>query len=245
VPDGGPRIALTFDGATSANGTSDLLDLLNELDLSVTMFVTGRFIENHPAVVRRALLAGHEIGNHTYSHRHLTTYERNRRHNLRPEINRSWFETELRRTEDAFRRATGRPMAPLWRAPYGEENGSLRRWALELGYLHVRWSSLQNTSLDSLDWVEDEHSSLYFDSKRLVDRLLRFPKLEGGIVLMHLATRRDEPPWNDLPRFTNEIRGRGLGISSVTVLLEASPTWRSWLDRARSNHQASFGGPSE
>jgi hypothetical protein len=114
-------------------------------------------------------------------------------------------------------------------------------WALEIGYLHVRWSSLQGASLDSLDWVEDEHSSLYFNSNRLVDRLLRFPKLEGGIVLMHLSTNRPEPPWIQLPRFTKGIRSRGLTLGSVTVLLENSASWRVWLGRARLNHAREFG----
>ncbi len=90
-------------------------------------------------------------------------------------------------------------MAPLWRAPYGEENSTLRGWALELGYLHVRWSSLEGASLDARDWVADEHSKLYQDSRKMMDRLLGFPHLEGGIVLMHLSTERSEPPWGELP----------------------------------------------
>jgi peptidoglycan/xylan/chitin deacetylase (PgdA/CDA1 family) len=240
VVDAGPRLALTFDGATSANGTHDLLDMLQQLDLTVTLFVTGGFIEKFPAVIRRAVLAGHEVGNHTFSHPRLTTYAQNRRHDLLPTVSKSWFIDELRRTEEAFRKATGRPMAPLWRAPYGEENSTLRGWAMELGYLHIRWSSLQGKSLDSLDWVEDEHSSLYFNSNRLVDRLLAFPKMEGGIVLMHLATERDVPPWSELPRFTREIQNRGVTVTTVTDLLNNSNTWRPWLERAAERHQEVF-----
>ncbi len=237
VSDAGPRIALTFDGATSANGTTDLLDLLQQLDLRVTIFVTGEFIQRYPSLVRRALLAGHEVGNHTFSHKHLTSYGKNRRHELLPTVSKTWFLSELSRTEEAFRSATGRPMAPLWRAPYGEENAALRGWAMELGYLHVRWSSLQGVSLDSLDWVEDEHSSLYFDPSRLVDRLLAFPKLEGGIVLMHLSTKRRVPPWSELPRFVTEIRSRDLQVGSVSVLLGHSDRWRPWLQRATARHE--------
>jgi peptidoglycan/xylan/chitin deacetylase (PgdA/CDA1 family) len=240
VDDAGPRLALTFDGAISADGTAELLNLLQELDLQVTLFVTGKFVEEYPSLVRSALLAGHEVGNHTYSHPHLTTYPENQRHQLLPSISRQRFQSQLRRTEEAFRAATGHPMAPLWRAPYGEENATLRRWAMELGYLHIRWSSLRGASLDSLDWVEDEHSSLYFDSNRLVDRLLAFPELEGGIVLMHLATHRPVPPWSELPRFVAEIRGRGLDIVSVSALLESSDRWRPWLDRARARHAEVF-----
>jgi peptidoglycan/xylan/chitin deacetylase (PgdA/CDA1 family) len=237
VQDAGPRIALTFDGNASTNRTAELLDLLQQHDLEITIFVTGRFIERYPSIVRRAVLSGHEIGNHTYSHPHLTSYAKDRRHRLLPEITRESFQRELRRAEEAFARATGHAMQPLWRSPYGEENRILRGWALEMGYLHVRWSSLEGKSLDTHDWVADEHSSLYKNSRKIMERLLQFPKLEGGIILMHMATEREEPPWQELPVFLEALEQRGMEPTTVTRLLEASPTWRRWLRRARENHR--------
>lgn len=236
VRDAGPRIAITFDGNASSNRTGELLDILHEHDLKVTLFVTGRFVERYPSVIRRAVLAGHELGNHTYSHPHLTSYAENRRHQLLAGVTRESFQRELRRTEEVFAAATGRAMQPLWRAPFGEENRVLRGWALEMGYLHVRWSSLEGASLDSHDWIADEHSSLYKSSSRIMERLLQFPQLGGGIILMHLATERAEPPWAELPVFLEALSQRGLQPIQVTRLLEASPTWRPWLQRAQKNH---------
>jgi len=237
VTDAGPLIALTFDGNSSSNRTGELLDLLHDLDLQTTLFVTGRFVERYPEVIRRAVLSGHEVGNHTYSHLHLTTYEKNRRHDLQTGITRERFQNELRKTEAAFRKATGRAMMPLWRAPYGEENRTLRGWALEMGYLHIRWSSVEGASLDSRDWVADEHSSMYQNSSTMMDRLLRFPELRGGIVLMHLATSRNEPPWQELPTFVDHLRERGVQPTTVMRLLESSPAWRPWLRRAQTRHR--------
>jgi len=236
VTDGGPRIALTFDGGASANRTAELLDLLQSLNIRATLFLTGEFIEKQPALVRRAVLAGHEIGNHSYSHPHLTTYETTHTQHLIPGMTREIFVEELRKTERVFRKATGRSMAPLWRAPYGEENPTLRAWALEAGYLHVRWSYLKGKSLDTLDWVDNEHSSLYRDSRQIVERLLRFPHLEGGIVLMHLSTDRREVPWAHLPEFIEALHMRHIEAVRVSVLLENSPTWRKWLEKARKRH---------
>jgi peptidoglycan/xylan/chitin deacetylase (PgdA/CDA1 family) len=237
VEDAGPRIAITFDGNASSNGTAELLDLLQQHGLRVTLFVTGEFIEREPAIVRRAVLAGHEIGNHTFSHPHLTTWEENRRHDLIPGMTRQRFQEELRKTEQAFVRATGRGLKPLWRAPYGEENRVLRYWALEVGYLHVRWSSLQGASLDSHDWVADEHSSLYKSSARIMERLANFPRLEGGIILMHLASDRAEPPWRELPAFLESLEARGVEPALVTQMLGNSPTWRRWYRRAEVRHR--------
>jgi len=241
VHDAGPRIAITFDGNASSNRTAELLDLLQRHELKVTLFVTGQFIERYPAIVRRAVLEGHEIGNHSYSHPHLTTYAENKRHRLLPGVTRRSFQNSLRKTEQAFRAATGRPMQPLWRAPFGEENRLLRGWALELGYLHVRWSSLQGESLDSRDWIADEHSSLYQSSSTIMERLLGFPELEGGIILMHLATERSEPPWAKLPEFLEALEDRGLEPTQVTRLLESSRTWRPWLERAQERHRQVHG----
>ena len=241
ITDAGPRIAITFDGNASSNRTAELLDLLQLHDLKVTLFVTGQFIEKYPSIVRRAVLEGHEIGNHTYSHPHLTTYGEDRRHRLIPGMTRERLQGELRRTEEAFKRATGRSMQPLWRSPFGEENRAIRGWALEMGYLHVRWSSLQGASLDSRDWIADEHSSLYQKSSTIMERLLQFPELEGGIILMHLATERAEAPWKELPAFLEAINERGLEATQVTQLLERSKTWRPWLRRAEARHEQTYG----
>lgn len=238
VRDDGPHLALTFDAGSTANGTAQLLALFRRLQLRPTLFVTGAFIRNHPALVRQAVLDGHEIGNHLFTHPHLTTYARNRRQQLLPNVTRPWFRHQLLETERLFFEATGRRMAPLWRAPYGEENATLRSWAYDLGYLHVRWSSLQGTSLDSRDWVADEHSSLFEDPDRMMKRLLGFPHLEGGIVLMHLSTHRSQPPWKVLPRLVEKLRARGIRLGSVTSLLESSPSWRPRLETARRRFDA-------
>ncbi len=240
VPGAGPRIALTFDGGSDGNGAAQVLDTLQRLGVRATLFVTGRFVQEHPGVVRRALLEGHEVGNHTMHHPHLTTYESDRRQALRPGMTRERFRRELLEAEAAFLRATGRPMAPLWRAPYGEENATLRRWAFELGYLHVRWSLLRGHSLDSRDWVADEHSPLYEDTDRMVERLLRFPHLEGGIVLMHLASRREHPAWSRLPDLVHRLRARRLRVVPVTELLAASPSWSPRLQEAARRHRATL-----
>ena len=243
VGDAGERIALTFDGGATNNGTAELLDLLRSLRLRVTMFVTGEFIERHPHMVRSALLDGHEIGNHTYSHPHLTTWAEDQRHRLLPGVNRDLLADQLTRTERAFWRATGQRMAPLWRAPYGEENNTLRAWALEMGYLHVRWSSIEGASLDTLDWVSDEHSGLYRQPERMLERLLRFPHLEGGIVLMHLGSDRREPPWRILPSLVSALAERSIEPVTVSELLTRSPSWRPWLEQATENLRARTAGP--
>ena len=66
-----PVVALTFDDGPNPDFTPPLLDTLRDLDVSATFFVVGRNAEKYPYIVSRITTEGHEIGNHTYSHRFL------------------------------------------------------------------------------------------------------------------------------------------------------------------------------
>lgn len=220
-----PAFALTFDAHEAAQGASQLLDLLHERGLRATLFVTGRFAERYPALVRRAAAEGHEIGNHSYSHPHLTTWASNGRHDTRPGVTREWLQDELRRAALAIEAAIGGPPAPLWRAPYGEHNPAIRAWAAELGLLHVDWTRADGDALDALDWVEDPRSRRFMGPEAMARRLLRFEArtgvpLAGSIVLMHLGSpREDQPLLEALPIFLDETDRRGLQPRPVGELL--------------------------
>ena len=93
--------------------------------MTATFFLTGAYIRDNPDLVRRIAAAGHEVGNHTWSHPHLTTWDRTRRHDTLPGLDRAVIQEELSRTARAYEAATGRTMAALWRAPFGEVNDDL------------------------------------------------------------------------------------------------------------------------
>lgn len=220
--------ALTFDAHEETRGARELLALLRERGITATVFVTGRFAGTHPELLRAVADDGHEIGNHTFSHPHLTTWAEDRRHRTRPEITREMLQDELSRTAAAIRRAIGREPSPFWRAPYGEHNREIRSWAAELGLVHVDWTRGGNTSLDALDWVSDPRSRLYLDAEGMFRRLLEFEQrsgvsLAGGIVLMHLgSTREDLALLEALPFFLDENDRRGLRPVPVGELFRRS-----------------------
>jgi hypothetical protein len=134
------EIALTFDGGSIDNAAAEILDILKEKGVKSTFFLTGEFIRRYPSTVRRIAADGHEVGNHTWSHPHLTTFAENGRQNTRAGITAQSIETELSKTASLFRMATGQEMVSLWRAPFGEYNGEILRWAAQAGYMHVRWT---------------------------------------------------------------------------------------------------------
>jgi len=228
LPKAGPFFALTFDAHAEANGAAELLALLRTRGIRATVFVTGRFVQRYPEIVREAFADGHEIGNHTFSHPHLTTWESDRRHRTRPGITRELLQRELRTTAEAITEATGRPPAPLWRAPYGEHNPEIRAWAAELGLTHIDWTRGEGRSLDSLDWVDDPRARNYLGAEAMARRLIEFERrsgvpLAGSIVLMHLGnTRPDHPLLEALPIFLDETDRRGLRPVPVSELIRSA-----------------------
>jgi peptidoglycan/xylan/chitin deacetylase (PgdA/CDA1 family) len=216
-------IAITFDGGGNVGATRLILDILDEKRVSCTIFLTGMFIRKYPALVLRMVGDGHEIGNHTYSHPHLTTWNANRRHDTRSGITREFLHHQLRRTEREFSKLTGDYLSKFWRAPYGERNAQIIEWASEVGYVHVLWTSSKRGTLDCLDWVSDPSSKLYLSSLEIKEKILSFPDLDGAVILMHLGSERPhDPVYTKLPEIIDELRGRGYEFVPVSKLLEGS-----------------------
>ena len=63
-------VYLTFDDGPDPEWTPRVLDLLAEAQVRATFFVVGQSVRAAPVLVRRIAADGHEIGNHSYSHRH-------------------------------------------------------------------------------------------------------------------------------------------------------------------------------
>ena len=129
-----PFVAITFDDGPNPQHTPRLLDMLRQRNIKATFYVIGRNVEMYPEIVRRTVAEGHEIGNHTFSHRLLT------------KMGDSEVLRELSRTRDAISAAAGvqpRTMRP----PYG---GLLQRQRElvhnQFGYPTVLWS------VDPRDW---------------------------------------------------------------------------------------------
>ena len=71
TPGHGRLLALTYDDGPNKRWTPALLEILARHGLKATFFVVGKYVEERPDLVQRAVAEGHEIGNHTYSHANL------------------------------------------------------------------------------------------------------------------------------------------------------------------------------
>jgi len=121
-------LALTFDDGPS-EATPAILDILACHNAPATFFMCGANVQRLPAIARAVAAAGHEIGNHSYSHPYLF---------LKPP---AAIRDDLRRAQDAIAAHTG--VQPRWfRAPFGVRWFGLRRAQAELGLTGVMWTTI-------------------------------------------------------------------------------------------------------
>lgn len=217
-PAGRREIFLTFDGGSTANATAAILDILKREGVNATVFLTGEYMQRYPDMTRRIAAEGHVVGNHTFSHPHLTTYSFNARQATLSGVTRDFLQGQLQRTADMFQLITGKPMSRLWRAPFGEFNSQILSWAQAAGYRHVYWTP----HLDTLDWVASPSDPLFKTPQQILKGLLKRDGtdargLDGGIVLMHLGTERESGMEADqiLPDLIQSLRARGYGFGTL------------------------------
>ena len=227
VKNAGKNLSITFDGGSSDSSASAILDILSKRQIKTTFFLTGQFIKKYPHIVKQMAREGHEVGNHTMSHPHLTTYSIDRKQTTSAGVSYAFLKKEMEETARLFEELTGRKMQPLWRAPFGETNKEILKWAAEIGYRHIAWTVdyKAHQTMDSLDWVTDKNSSLYSSSNEIKEKLLSFAdkegRAEGGIILMHLGTqRKDEIVHEKLGEIIGSFITRGYGILPVSILLK-------------------------
>ncbi len=130
----GEYVALTFDNGPHVFLTPRLLDILKAKGIHATFFVVGQNAKEYPAILKRAVAEGHEIGNHSWSHPNFAK--------LSDEAVRS----ELNRTSDAIEAAIGK-RPKLMRPPYGSFTKAQGKWFHDdFGFTTVLWD------VDPDDW---------------------------------------------------------------------------------------------
>lgn len=112
---------LTIDDGPSSLA-QEKLDFLSGKGIKAAWFLLGKNIEQNKEAAIEMVRRGHLIGNHSYSHPHfpLTSMRVIREEILRTEA----------LVEEVYERAGVARPAKLFRFPYGERGGLLKKWQL-------------------------------------------------------------------------------------------------------------------
>jgi polysaccharide deacetylase family sporulation protein PdaB len=192
-------IAITFDDGPDPKYTPKILDILKEENVRATFFVVGAHVVKYPEVARRIVEEGHEIGNHTYSHRNL--YRLSKEHIIE----------EIEKAHEAIMLVIGEE-THLLRPPRGMYDSNVVEISHSRRYTIVLWS------LSSQDWAEV--------SAGTVRRSILNNIQNGDILLFHDSGNIVSYEGGDrhntvvaLPVIVRELKDMGYQFVTITEMM--------------------------
>lgn len=152
------KVSITFDAAWSAEDTDEIIKILNEYNAKATIFVVGSWVDANPDAVKKLHEAGHEIANHSDTHK------------LFSKISREEVLQEIENCNKKIEVITGEKVK-LLRAPSGDYDNKSIEIAESTGMKVIQWS------VDSLDYKKLSVEEIY---SRVISKTEN-----GSIVLFH------------------------------------------------------------
>ena len=183
------KVAFTMNCAWNADDIDSILETLEKNNVKITFFMVGEWIDKYQEAAKKIYEAGHEIANHSDTHKHVN--------NLSYEENIE----EIKKANEKIKNITGKENI-LYRAPYGEYNNTVVKAAKENGYIPIQWN------LDTLDYTGLTGEEMW---KRL-DKKLK----NGDIILSHNGTAHTA---DSLDMLIKNIKKKGFEIVKVSDLI--------------------------
>ena len=185
------KIAISFDAAWGADDTDELLSILKENDVKTTFFMCGYWVEKYPDKVKLIYEAGHDLGNHSSTHPHMSR------------LSKEQIADELRKCHNEVKELTGYEM-DLFRPPFGEYTNSVIETAEECGYYTIQWD------VDSLDWKE-------YGVESEINQVLNHKHLGSGSIILFHNDAKYTP--QALDRIIKGLKEKGYEIVPISELI--------------------------
>lgn len=196
----GGKVCLTFDDGPDQRYTPEVLNILKKYKVPALFFLVGAKAERFPDLVKRIEAEGHQIGSHTYFHRHAYL--------LSP-----WKSLKtITKGVQALEAIIKKPI--VWfRPPWGVLNFFQYLWVRRLGLRIVLWNS------SARDWLKKTGASGIMK--------LLLPKVKpNSIILLHDAGGEPGAPANTiaaLPGIIEKLRAAGYTfVTPEEILREGS-----------------------
>ncbi|WP_073483922.1 polysaccharide deacetylase family protein [Streptoalloteichus hindustanus] len=186
-------VALTFDDGPDPAGTRAVLDTLAARGVPATFFLIGRDLAAHPDLGRAIAAAGHEIGNHSYSHERMVG------------VTPGWVSREIEST-DTLIRGTGYTGEIHFRPPNGKKLLVLPHYLGEHQRKTITWD------------VEPDSASPNQNAEALTTQVVERVR-PGSIVLLHPMYPAREQTRAALGPMVDQLLQRGYRFVTVSQLL--------------------------
>lgn len=153
-----PMVALMINVAWGNEYIPVILDILRKEQVKATFFFDGSWLSKHIDIAKQIQADGHELSNHAYSHKNMST------------LSREEAVREIVRTQQLLKERLGVDNQ-LFAPPSGDFNETTVKIARELKLKTVLWT------IDTVDWKNPPPDSVVRKiSKRLEP---------GAMILMH------------------------------------------------------------
>lgn len=185
------KMALTFESAWGDEDIARILEILKKQEVRATFFLTGEWVEKYPEGVKAIWDAGHDIGNHSESHRSMGS------------LNEEEQKEEIMNVHRKVEELTGVRM-DLFRLPYDNYDDAVIRNLQSCGYYPIQWS------VDSFDWKD-------YGADSIQEVVLSHERLDNGaIILLHSGTKYTA---DALEALITGIKEKGYQIVPVSELI--------------------------
>ncbi|MFC0238289.1 polysaccharide deacetylase family protein [Fictibacillus phosphorivorans] len=187
-------VALTFDDGPTDN-TDEILTILKEEEVKATFFVTGREIEENLEDAKEIVAAGHELGNHSYSHERMVLKTP------------SYIKSEIERTDDLIRKA-GYKGNIQFRPPYGKKLIGLPYYLDKHDRKTILW-----------DIEPETYPEVASDSTKIVKHVSRNIQ-PGSIILLHVMYDSRTESMKSIKGIIKDLKAKGYTFKTVSEMIQ-------------------------
>lgn len=187
-------VALTFDDGPASDATEQLLITLQQESVHATFFVIGAELEKNVEEGKKIVAAGHELGNHSYTHDRMIF------------VTPSFVKQEIEKTDELIRTA-GYQGEIHFRPPFGKKLLALPHY-------------LSKSNRKTITWDVDPDSSpgIVANSDKIVEYVLSTTR-PGSIILLHVMYPSRRESLKAVKKIIQELKGEGYSFKTVSELL--------------------------
>lgn len=189
-------VALTFDDGPTRQFTDEILQILQQENVRATFFLIGGELEKNPDEGKKIVAAGHEIGNHSYSHVRMIL------------VTPSFVKEELEKT-DALIRAAGYEKTPHFRPPYGKKLFAVPFYLSQNNRKSITWD------------VEPESFPEVAESSAETTKYVLDNTKNGSIILLHVMYDPQRKSMNSVKLIIQGLKDKGFRFVTVSELINS------------------------
>jgi peptidoglycan-N-acetylglucosamine deacetylase len=187
-------VALTFDDGPTPEATAEVLAILKEENVKASFFLIGADMQKNPESLKQIIGAGHEVGNHSYTHERMLFKTP------------SFIQREIDDTDRLIGEA-GYEGSVHFRPPFGKKFLLLPYYLSKRGKKTIMW-----------DVEPESHKEVDGDAEKITGYVLKQTK-PGSIILLHVMYKGREASMKAVGPIIKSLKEQGFAFKTVSELL--------------------------